>query len=95
MRGSRGPWAYGSLRVGIKVIFKLMFDFFTVLGWPTLTRLRRHSFPHDQSLHEVFKEATVETYIFMYIFLFFFSLYVFLPSEGRGGSVAYISHPCT
>ena len=74
MRSSQGLWAYGSLRIRIKVIFKLMFEFFTVLGWPTLTRLRRYSFPHDQSLHEVFKEATIEMYIFIYFFYIYSSL---------------------
>ena len=52
--------------LGLRLYLSLCFEFFTVLGWPTLTRLWRHSFPHDQSSHEVFKEATVGTYIFIY-----------------------------
>ena len=46
---------------GRKADLSLCFEFFTVLGWPTLTRLQRHTFPHDQPSHEVFKETTVGT----------------------------------
>ena len=49
--------------------FHFIFIFCT--GWPTLTRLRWHSFPHDQSLHEVFKETIVSahTHFFLHSFL--------------------------
>ena len=84
MRGSREPWAYGSLRVGIKGIFKVnvLSSLLHWAGRPLPGYGGTLFLMISQSSHEVFKETTVGTYFL------FFSLYVFLPSVGRGGSVA-------
>ena len=65
-------------------------------GWPTLTRHRWHSFPHDQSSHEVFKETTVEAYIFIsfciHSFCIHFFWYMYLPTGCRKrGECCYCS----
>ena len=62
------------------VWFLFIFILFFCMGWPTLTRLQRHSFPHAQSPHEVFKEATVGTHISI---SFHFLWHMYLPMGHR------------
>ena len=79
--GSRASPLFKGLLGFISFGFYSFHSFCT--GWPTLTRLRRHSFPHAQSSHGVFKESTIGTHISI-SFHFFWHIYLLTECRKRG-----------